>query len=313
MPWPMRSSALGSSSHRDMGPKARYLGPDVPEEDFIWQDPVPAGSTSYDIGALKDAIKGSGLSIAEMVETAWASASTFRGSDNRGGANGARIRLAPQKDWDGNKPAQLSKVLGVLEPLASAHGASVADTIVLAGCVGIEMASGADVPFTPGRGDATQEQTDAATFAYLEPVSCGFRNYLKQNYAVMPEEMMLDKAQLLGLSAPEMTVLVGGLRALGVSSDERGLWSDGTTLDNSFLTTLLDMNVAWTPTGSNSYQAKDRSTGADVRTASRYDLVFGSNSQLRAIAEVYAQDDNQGKFVADFIAAWHKVMDADRF
>ncbi len=299
--------------HRDMGPKSRYLGPDVPDEDFIWQDPVPAGSTSYDVGALKDAIKGSGLSIAEMVETAWASASTFRGSDNRGGANGARIRLAPQKDWDGNKPDQLAKVLGVLEPLAAAHGASVADTIVLAGCAGIEMASGVEVPFAPGRGDATQDHTDAASFAYLEPVACGFRNYLKQNYAVMPEEMMLDKAQLLGLSAPEMTVLVGGLRALGVSSDERGLWSDGTTLDNSFFTTLLDMTVAWTPTGSNSYQAKDRSSGADVRTATRYDLVFGSNSQLRAIAEVYAQDDNQDKFVADFIAAWNKVMNADRF
>ena len=299
--------------HRDMGPKSRYLGPDVPDEDFIWQDPVPAGSTSYDVAALKDAIKGSGLSIAELVETAWASASTFRGSDNRGGANGARIRLAPQKDWEGNKPAQLSKVLGALEPLAAAHGASVADTIVLAGCAGIEMASGVDVPFSPGRGDATEEHTDAASFSYLEPVSCGFRNYLKQNYAVMPEEMMLDKAQLLGLSAPEMTVLVGGLRALGVSSDERGLWSDGTSLDTSFFTTLLDMSVAWTPTGSNSYQAKDRATGADVRTATRYDLVFGSNSQLRAIAEVYAQDDNKDKFVADFIAAWNKVMNADRF
>ena len=299
--------------HRDMGPKSRYLGPDVPDEDFIWQDPVVAGNTSYDVAALKDAIKTSGLSISEMVETAWASASTFRDSDKRGGANGARIRLAPQKDWEGNKPAQLSKVLSVLEPLAAAHGASVADTIVLAGGVGVEMASGVTVPFSPGRGDATEEQTDAESFAYFEPVSCGFRNYLKQNYAVMPEEMMLDKAQLLGLSAPEMTALVGGLRALGVSSDERGLWSDGTTLDASFFTTLLDMNVAWTPTGSNSYQAKDRSTGADVRTASRYDLVFGSNSQLRAIAEVYAQDDNKEKFVGDFIAVWTKVMNADRF
>ena len=299
--------------HRDMGPKARYLGPDVPEEDLIWQDPVPAGSTSYDVSALKDAIKSSGLSIAEMVETAWASASTFRGSDNRGGANGARIRLAPQKDWEANKPAQLSKVLGVLEPLAAEHGASVADTIVLAGCVGIETASGVEVPFTPGRGDATNEQTDADSFAVLEPVSCGFRNYLKKNYAVTPEEMMLDKAQLLGLTAPEMTTLVGGLRALGVSSDDRGLWGNGNSLDNSFFTTLLDMGVAWTPTGSNSYQAKDRATGADVRTATRYDLVFGSNSQLRAIAEVYAQDDNKDKFVADFIAAWNKVMNADRF
>ena len=299
--------------HRDMGPKARYLGPDVPDEDFIWQDPVSPGSTSYDTDALKEAIKGSGLSIAELVETAWASASTYRGSDMRGGANGARIRLSPQKDWEANKPAQLAKVLSVLEPLAIAHGASVADTIVLAGNAGIEMASGASVPFSAGRGDATEEQTDAASFDVLQPVSCGFRNFLLKNYAVTPEEMMLDKAQLLGLSAPEMTVLVGGLRALGVSSDERGLWSDGTTLDTSFFSTLLDMNVAWTPTGSNSYQAKDRSTGADVRTATRYDLVFGSNSQLRAIAEVYAQDDNNDKFVADFIAAWNKVMNAGRF
>jgi len=299
--------------HRDMGPKARYLGPDVPDEDFIWQDPVTPGTTSYDADALKEAIKGSGLSIAELVETAWASASTYRGSDMRGGADGARIRLSPQKDWEANKPAQLAKVLSVLEPLATAHGASVADTIVLAGNAGIEMASGASVPFSAGRGDATEEQTDAASFDVLQPVSCGFRNFLLKNYAVTPEEMMLDKAQLLGLSAPEMTVLVGGLRALGVSSDERGLWSDGTTLDTSFFSTLLDMNVAWTPTGSNSYQAKDRSTGADVRTATRYDLVFGSNSQLRAIAEVYAQDDNNDKFVADFIAAWNKVMNAGRF
>jgi catalase-peroxidase len=299
--------------HRDMGPKSRYLGPEVPDEDLIWQDPVPAGSSSYDVAALKNAIKGSGLSVAELVETAWASASTFRASDNRGGANGARIRLSPQKDWEGNKPAQLAKVLSTLEPLAAAHGASVADSIVLAGNVGIEMASGVEVPFTPGRGDASPDQTDSDSFAVLEPLACGFRNFLKKNYAVSPEEMMLDKAQLLGLSAPEMTVLVGGMRALGVSSDARGLWSDGSTLDNSFFTTLLDMNVAWTPTGSNSYVARDRSTGADVRTASRYDLVFGSNSQLRAIAEVYAQDDNKDKFVNDFIAAWNKVMNADRF
>ena len=299
--------------HRDMGPKSRYLGPDVPAEELIWQDPVPAGSTSYDIAALKAAIKASGLTIPEMVETAWASASTYRGSDHRGGANGARIRLAPQKDWEANKPAQLSKVLGVLGPLAASHGASLADTIVLAGCVGIEMASGVTVPFTPGRGDASAEQTDADSFAVLEPVSCGFRNYLKKNYAVTPEEMMLDKAQLLGLSAPEMTVLVGGLRALGVSSDQRGLWNSEAKLNNSFFTTLLDMNVAWSATGSNSYQAKNRASGEILRTASRYDLVFGSNSQLRAIAEVYAQSDNNGKFVADFITAWNKVMNADRF
>ena len=299
--------------HRDMGPKARYLGPDVPAEDLIWQDPVPAGSTSYDVNAVKEAIKGSGLSIPEMVETAWASASTFRGSDFRGGANGARIRLSPQKDWEANKPEQLSKVLGVLSGIAEANGASIADTIVLAGNVGIEMACGKEVPFTPGRGDASAEQTDADSFAVLEPVSCGFRNYLKQNYAVSPEEMMLDKAQLLGLTAPEMTVLVGGMRSLGISSDDRGLFSDGSCLDNGWFNTLMDMNVKWTPTGSNSYEAHDRSSGDMVRRATRYDLVFGSNSQLRAIAEVYAQDDNKDKFVSDFIAAWNKVMNADRF
>ena len=299
--------------HRDMGPKSRYLGPDVPEEDFIWQDPVPQGSTSYDVSAVKDAIKGSGLSISEMVETAWASASTFRGSDFRGGANGARIRLAPQKDWEANKPEQLSKVLGVLSGIAEANGASIADTIVLAGNVGIEMACGKEVPFTPGRGDATEEQTDAASFSVMEPVSCGFRNYLKTNFAVSPEEMMLDKAQLLGLSAPEMTVLVGGMRSLGVSSDDRGLFSEGSSLSNEWFETLLDMSVKWTPTGSNSYDAHDRSSGEKVRSATRYDLVFGSNSQLRAIAEVYAQDDNQDKFVTDFISAWNKVMNAGRF
>ena len=299
--------------HRDMGPKSRYLGPDVPEEDFIWQDPVPEGSTSYDVGAVKEAIKASGLSISEMVETAWASASTFRGSDFRGGSNGARIRLAPKKDWEANKPEQLSKVLDVLGGIADANGASIADTIVLAGNVGIEMACGKEVPFTPGRGDATEEQTDAASFSVMEPVSCGFRNYLKTNFAVSPEEMMLDKAQLLGLTAPEMTVLVGGMRSLGVSSDERGLFTDGSSLSNEWFDTLLDMRVKWTPTGSNSYDAHDRSSGDKMRSATRYDLVFGSNSQLRAIAEVYAQDDNQDKFVADFISAWNKVMNAGRF
>ena len=299
--------------HRDMGPKSRYLGPDVPEEDFIWQDPVPEGSTSYDVGAVKDAIKASGLSISEMVETAWASASTFRGSDFRGGSNGARIRLAPQKDWEANKPEQLSKVLEVLGEIANSNGASIADTIVLAGNVGIEMACGKEVPFTPGRGDATEEQTDAASFSVMEPVSCGFRNYLKTNYAVSPEEMMLDKAQLLGLTAPEMTVLVGGMRSLGVSSDERGLFTDGSSLSNEWFDTLLDMRVKWTPTGSNSYDAHDRISSEKIRTATRYDLVFGSNSQLRAIAEVYAQDDNQDKFVSDFISAWNKVMNAGRF
>jgi catalase-peroxidase len=299
--------------HRDMGPKARYLGPDVPEEELIWQDPVPAGSTSYDVASLKQAISASGLSIPEMVETAWASASTYRGSDNRGGANGARIRLSPQKDWTANKPDQLSKVLGVLTGLAEAHGASIADTIVLAGNVGIEMASGTEVPFMPGRGDSSQEQTDVDSFAVLEPVSDGFRNFLLKNYSVSPEEMMLDRAQLLGLSAPEMTVLVGGLRSLGVSSDDRGLFGEGSELSNSFFTTLLDMNVKWNPTGSNSYEAHDRSTGQVVRRASRYDLVLGSNSQLRAIVEMYSQDDTKQAFVDDFVSAWNKVMNADRF
>ena len=300
--------------HRDMGPKSRYLGPDVPNEDLIWQDPVPKGNTSYDVNAIKDAIKSSGLSVSEMVETAWASASTFRGSDNRGGANGARIRLSPQKDWQANKPEQLSKVLSVLSEIAEANGASVADTIILAGDVGIEMASGMDVPFMPGRGDATEEQTDIDSFAVLEPRSDGFRNFLKRNYSVSPEEMMLDKAQLLGLTAPEMTVLVGGLRSLGISSDDRGVFTEDTTnLSNDFFTTLLDMEVEWKATGSNSYEAKNRSTGEVVRRATRYDLVFGSNSQLRAIAEVYAQDDNKDKFVQDFISTWNKVMNADRF
>ena len=299
--------------HRDMGPKGRYLGPDVPSEELIWQDPVPTGNRSFDIDAMKQAIKASGLSITEMVETAWASASTFRGSDMRGGANGARIRLSPQKDWEANKPEQLAKVLATLSDIADAHGASIADTIVLAGNVGIEMASGVEVAFTPGRGDASEEQTDAASFAVLEPVSDGFRNFLLKNYSISPEEMMLDKAQLLGLSAPEMTVLVGGLRSLGVSSDDRGLFTDSNTLSTGFFATLLDMNVEWKATGSNSYEAHDRSTGEVVRRASRYDLVFGSNSQLRSIAEVYAQDDNKDKFVQDFITAWNKVMNADRF
>ena len=299
--------------HRDMGPKARYLGPDVPSEELIWQDPVTAGSTSYDVEGLKKDLMNCGLRISEMVETAWASASTYRGSDMRGGANGARIRLAPQKDWAANKPEQLAKVLETLTGLANSHGASIADTIVLAGNVGIEMASGVKVPFTPGRGDATEGQTDADSFAVLEPVSDGFRNFLLKNYNVSPEEMMLDKAQLLGLTAPEMTVLVGGLRSMGVSSDDRGIFTDGSKLSSEWFTTLMDMSVKWTATGSNSYDAHDRSTGDKVRSATRYDLVFGSNSQLRAIAEVYAQDDNKDKFVQDFITAWNKVMNADRF
>ena len=299
--------------HRDMGPKIRYLGPEVPAEELIWQDPVPAGNAAFDIAAVKSAIQQSGLSISEMVETAWASASSYRGSDMRGGANGARIRLAPQNQWEANKPEQLARVLSVLEPIAQAHDASVADVIVLAGGVGIEMACGKQVPFTPGRGDATQEQTDIESFEVLEPVADGFRNYMQKQFSVSAEEMLVDKAQLLGLTAPEMTVLIGGLRSLGITSDERGRWTDGTSLSSAWFSTLLDMNVKWTATGSNSYQAHDRKTGDAVRTASRVDLVFGSNSQLRALAELYAQDDNHDKFTHDFIAAWVKVMNADRF
>ena len=300
--------------HRDMGPKVRYLGPEVPQEELIWQDPVPAGSTSYDVEAVKSKIAESGLSVQEMVETAWASASTFRGSDLRGGANGARIRLAPQKDWDANNPEQLLRVLGVLENIASDTGASVADVIVLAGNVGIEQASGATVPFTPGRGDATQDNTDEHSFEVLEPFSDGFRNYHKSDFEIGAEHMLLDKAQLLGLTAPEMTVLVGGMRALGISADGHGLFTDTPgKLTNDWFSKVLDMTVEWTATGRNSYEGKDRSTGEKVRTATRADLVFGSNSQLRALAEVYGSDGAQDKFVSDFIAAWNKVMNLDRF
>ena len=299
--------------HRDMGPKVRYLGPEVPEEELIWQDPVPAGNSNFDVSAVKDALNTSGLSVQEMVETAWGAAATFRGSDMRGGANGARIRLAPQKDWAVNKPDQLRRVLAVLEGIAEQHNASIADVIVLAGNVGIERASGVDVPFSAGRGDASAEQTDAASFAVLEPVSDGFRNYQKSDFSRSPEEMLLDKAQLMGLTAPEMTVLVGGLRALGINASGDGVWTDGQALTNDWFVKLLDMNVAWSAVGSNNYQAKDRASGKVVRSGSRVDLVFGSNSELRAIAEVYAQDDNKDKFVSDFIAAWTKVMNADRF
>ncbi|MGB1642486.1 MAG: catalase/peroxidase HPI [Paracoccaceae bacterium] len=297
--------------HRDMGPKGLYLGPEVPEEDLIWQDPIPAGNTGYDVDALKAAIKSSGLSQLEMIETAWASASTFRSTDMRGGANGARIRLAPQKDWEANKPDQLARVLGVLEGLAQSHGASLADTIVLAGNVGIEMASGVNVPFKAGRGDASDAQTDAASFDVLEPIADGFRNFLKTELSISPEEMLLDKAHLLGLTAPEMTVLVGGLRSMGVSATGQGVWSADGTLNNDWFSTLLDMGVSWKETGPNAYEATDRSSGVAVRTASRADLVFGSNSELRAIAELYAQDDSKDKFKADFVSAWNKVMTAD--
>ncbi|MDC1303099.1 catalase/peroxidase HPI [Pelagibacterales bacterium] len=300
--------------HRDMGPKNRYMGPEVPEEELIWQDPVPVGAI-YDIDKVKSKIAETNLTIQEMVETAWASASTYRGTDMRGGANGARIRLAPQKDWEINKPNQLNKVLEIYETISKETGASIADIIVLAGNLGIEKASNATVPFTPGRGDATQEQTDVDSFAVLEPVSDGFRNYHKSGLNVTPEEMMLDKAHLLGLTAPEMTVLLGGMRSLGISSNGYGMFTENSNeLTNDYLDTLLDMSVEWKPNGTgNSYEAFTRSSGDKVRSASRADLVFGSNSQLRALVEVYAESDSKEKFINDFILAWNKVMNADRF
>ncbi|TQV61530.1 MAG: catalase/peroxidase HPI [Halothiobacillaceae bacterium] len=308
-------------THRDMGPKARYIGPDVPTEDLIWQDPVPAGRRDYDVDAVKARIAASGLSISEMVATAWDSARTFRQSDYRGGAHGARIRLAPQKDWAGNEPARLARVLAVLEPIAAATGASVADVIVLAGNVGIEQAARAagfevKVPFSPGRGDATEAMTDAASFEVLEPIHDGYRNWLKKDYAVSPEELMLDRTQLMGLTAPEMTVLVGGLRVLGTNhgGSRHGVFTDRVgALSNDFFVNLTDMGNTWHKAGSGLYAIRDRKTGAVKWTATRLDLVFGSNSILRAYAEVYAQDDNQAKFVNDFVAAWTKVMNADRF
>ncbi|HHY0323968.1 TPA: catalase/peroxidase HPI [Vibrio cholerae] len=308
-------------THRDMGPKARYFGPDVPAEDLIWQDPVPAGRKDYDVNAVKAKIAASGLSISEMVSTAWDSARTFRGSDKRGGANGARIRLAPQKDWEGNEPARLTKVLAVLEKIAAESGISIADTIVLAGNVGIEQAAKAagvnvTVPFAPGRGDATLEQTDVDSFEVLEPVADGFRNWQKKHYVVTPEEMLLDKAQLLRLTAPEMTVLIGGMRVLGTNygGSQHGVFTDRVgALTNDFFVNLTDMSYTWKPTGRNSYEIVERKSGKVKWTATRVDLVFGSNSILRAYAEVYAQDDNKEKFVKDFVAAWTKVMNADRF
>ncbi|EHD2264133.1 catalase/peroxidase HPI [Vibrio cholerae] len=308
-------------THRDMGPKARYFGPDVPAEDLIWQDPVPAGRKDYDVNAVKAKIAASGLSISEMVSTAWDSARTFRGSDKRGGANGARIRLAPQKDWEGNEPARLGKVLAVLEKIAAESGISIADTIVLAGNVGIEQAAKAagvnvTVPFAPGRGDATLEQTDVESFEVLEPVADGFRNWQKKHYVVTPEEMLLDKAQLLRLTAPEMTVLIGGMRVLGTNygGSQHGVFTDRVgALTNDFFVNLTDMSYTWKPTGRNSYEIVERKSGKVKWTATRVDLVFGSNSILRAYAEVYAQDDNKEKFVKDFVAAWTKVMNADRF
>jgi len=309
-------------THRDMGPKARYIGPDVPQEDLIWQDPIPAGNTNYDVEAVKAQIAASGLSISEMVSTAWDSARTFRGSDRRGGANGARIRLAPLKDWAGNEPARLSKVLGVLEPIAAQSGASVADVIVLAGNVGVEQAAKAagvemTVPFTAGRGDASDAMTEVESFEVFEPLHDGYRNWLKQDdYVVSAEEMMLDRTQLMGLTAPEMTVLVGGMRVLGANhgSSKHGVLTDREgALTNDFFVNLTDMNYTWRPAGNNVYEIRERATGTVKWTATRVDLIFGSNSILRAYAEVYAQDDNQEKFMHDFVAAWTKVMNADRF
>ncbi len=307
-------------THRDMGPKARYIGPDVPAEDLIWQDPVPAGRVDYDVAAVKARIEASGLSTADLVATAWDSARTYRGSDMRGGANGARIRLAPQKDWAGNEPERLARVLAVLEPIAAESGASVADVIVLGGNVGVERAARAagfpvEVPFAPGRGDATDAQTDAESFAPLEPVHDGYRNWLKQDYIVSPEELMLDRTQLMGLTAPEMVVLVGGMRVIGANhgGTKLGVFTERAgALTTDFFVNLTDMGNSWRRAGDH-YEIRDRKSGAVKWVASRIDLIFGSNAILRAYAEVYAQDDNAAKFVADFIAAWNKVMNADRF
>ena len=301
--------------HRDMGPKSNYIGPEVPKEDLIWQDPIPVGNTDYEVAAVKEKISGLGLSIQEMAETAWASAYTYRGSDMRGGANGARIRLAPQKDWEVNKPEQLAKVLAAYQGVADDTGVSVADIIVLAGNLAIEKASGMEVPFTPGRGDASDDQTDPESFEYLEPLSDAFRNYHRSGLSVTAEEMMLDKAQLLGITAPEMTVLLGGMRSLGITASDYGLVSENSDqLTNEYFKTLLDMRVQWKPNGTgNSYEAFDRVTGEKARTASRADLVFGSNSQLRAYVEVYAQSDSEEKFKKDFVKAWNKVMNNDLF
>ncbi|QOH81016.1 catalase/peroxidase HPI [Plesiomonas shigelloides] len=308
-------------THRDMGPKSRYFGPDVPAETLLWQDPVPAGRTDYDVADVKARIVASGLSISDRVTTAWDSARTFRNSDKRGGANGARIRLAPQKDWQGNEPERLARVLAVLEPIAAATGASIADVIVLAGNTAIEEAAKAagvavSVPFAPGRGDATQDMTDIESFDVLEPLADGYRNWLKKNYVVTPEELLLDRTQLMGLTAPEMTALMGGMRVLGANyaGSAHGVFTDRVgILSTDFFVNLTDMSYTWKPAGENLYQICDRVTGAVRWTATRVDLVFGSNSILRAYAEVYAQDDNHPKFVHDFVAAWTKVMNADRF
>ena len=308
-------------THRDLGPKARYIGPEVPADDLIWQDPVPSGSTRYNVAKVKARIAAAGLSIGEMVATAWDSARTFRTSDYRGGSNGARIRLLPQRDWEGNEPERLAKVLPVYEAIAADSGASIADVIVLGGNVGIERAAkaaGVDVtiPFEPGRGDAAQAQTDIDSFSVLEPLADGFRNWQKKHYVAKPEEMLLDRAQLMGLTAVEMTVLIGGMRVLGTNhgGTAHGVFTDRIgVLTNDFFVNLTDMSYRWQPTGRNSYDIVERASGITRWTATRVDLVFGSNSILRAYAEVYAQDDNHKKFVADFVTAWNKVMNADRF
>ena len=307
-------------THRDMGPKDRYYGPDAPQEDLIWQDPIPQGTKDYDVASVKQKIANSGLSISEMVATAWDSARTFRGSDYRGGANGARIRLAPQKDWEGNEPERLSKVLSILEPIAKEFGISIADTIILAGNVGVEKAIenaglNIEVPFAPGRGDATQDMTDVESFEYLEPLADGYRNWLKKDYIVSPEEIMLDRTQLMGLTAPEMTALVGGMRVIGTNyaNTVHGVFTDKIgALTNDFFVNLTDMANTWKPSNG-IYNICDRKTGAVKWTATRIDLVFGSNSILRAYAEFYAQDDNKERFVRDFVASWTKVMNLDRF
>ena len=300
--------------HRDMGPKTRYLGPEVPNEELIWQDPVPTGNKDYDVKQVKSLISSSGLSTQQMVETAWASASTYRGTDMRGGANGARIRLEPQKNWEVNKPSELSKILDVYSDISEKTNASIADIIVLAGNIGIEEATGKSLEFIPGRGDATQEKTDVASFEVLEPVVDGFRNFQKQDYGVSPEEMLLDKAQIMGLTAPEMTVLIGGMRSLGISSNGCGIFTEPSgKLTNDFFVKLLDMGIEWKPAGKNSYDGFDRASSKKISSASRVDLAFGSNSQLRAIAEVYACSDSKNKFINDFVAAWNKVMNLDRF
>ena len=308
-------------THRDMGPKARYFGPDVPAEDLIWQDPVPAGNAKFDVAAAKSKIEASSLSVSDMVATAWDSARTFRGSDLRGGANGARIRLEPQRSWVGNEPERLNKVLAVLEPIAAEVGASVADIIVLAGNIGVEKAAKAagvsvQVPFAAGRGDATQEHTDVESFSVLEPLHDAYRNWLKDDYIVSPEELMLDRTQLMGLTAPEATVLIGGMRVIGTNhgGTKHGVFTDNEgALTNDFFVNLTDMNLVWEPAGENLYKMRDRTNGQVKYSATRVDLVFGSNSILRSYAEVYAQDDNKEKFVHDFVAAWVKVMNADRF